>query len=212
MLLVRKVMHHLFACLKRHRWCGQPRRAAAAAASPHTAARAPAAQGARDAGLRGAVPRGEGAHGASPAPQPLSCSARSCFAPFAARSRPPRHVTRSPRSASARWASHCTPSTSFSLRWRLRHRRRKCWRRCCVPLSSCSRTQARPSRGMRCTQSMASCGRMHLSHSCPSGCAGHPRIADRVRTAVFEPLAAGDGDIDLAPPQLQARAWLPRGC
>ena len=66
MVLVRKVLHHLFACLQRHRWCVCAPRAASAAAAAHSVFCAPHAQGSRHVGLRRSISRGEGAHGASP--------------------------------------------------------------------------------------------------------------------------------------------------
>ena len=94
MVLVRKVLHHLFACLQRHRWCVCARTAAAAAVAAHSAARAPPAQGARDAGLCCPVPRGKGAYGASQ-PHARFCNASLCFCPLPrclALSRSPRHA------------------------------------------------------------------------------------------------------------------------
>ena len=90
MVLVRKVLHHLFACLQRHRWCVCARTAAAAAVAAHSAARAPPAQGARDAGLCCPVPRGEGAHGASQ-PTLVFATLRFASAPFRAASRSRAH-------------------------------------------------------------------------------------------------------------------------
>ena len=142
MVLVRKVLHHLFACLQRHRWCACTQRAAAAAAA-HSASRAPPAQGTRHAGLRCPVHRGEGAHGAS---RPATLAA------FALRSLP--HPSALPalalttshrlRNASARLGCPCTPSTSFCRRSLPPPRLPVPCLPCCVRLLRCWRTLVRP--------------------------------------------------------------------
>ena len=63
-----------------------------------------------------------------------------------------------------------------------------------------------------CLRCMPVCAAAHGSltpdGSPPCDCEGHPVIADRARTAIFEPLAAGDAALELDAPQLQARIML----